>query len=448
MSRRVGRGSSENCSPFVFPVQQALPGRLMYYFYFLPVGTEIRLRKVPLVTLALLGGNVAVFVALRLLGTDSRFLLRLAFVPARFEIHALFTSCFVHLDYLHIIPNLLYLWIFGSVLEDRMGRLHYLGAYLVCGALSMMAQAVAVANLVPQNLTFPIIGASGAISGLLGLFLVRFYYARIKVASLTLLFFQGVYRASISRLNAGGAMLLWILIQLAYGLSSSSNPVSTTAYWSHVSGFLFGLLLGITGGLGKEASLERKLLKGRRYFEEGKWFAAMGELIEFLQTRPLDAEARALLARTFLLTGQRTKAVAEYSKAVVGELSAGGFRVAAELYEEMKRVSDEAKLPSSFQLLMARHLEESNRLDLSAEAYATFGGANPGMDKAPASLLKAAGIYATKLNDLDKAGELYQRVRGLYPQTRWAQIARKKLAEIGRIAARRSAFPQNGFVSS
>jgi membrane associated rhomboid family serine protease len=420
----------------------------MYYFYFLPVGTEIRLRKVPLVTLALLGLNVGVFVAFRLLGTDSYFLLRLAFVPARFGPLALLTSCFIHVDFLHIIPNLVYLWIFGSVLEDRLGRLHYLGAYLACGVLSMMAQAVAVVSFVPQNAAFPIIGASGAISGLLGLFLVRFYYARIKVASLAFLFLQGVYRASVSRLNAAGAMLLWILIQLAYGLSSSSNPLSTTAYWSHISGFLFGLALGVTSGLGNEARLERKLLKGKRYFEEGKWFAAMGELIEFLKTRPLDAEARAILARTFLLTGQRKKATIEYSRAIVGEMNSGGFGVAVELYEEMKRISPEAQLPPSSQLRMAKHLEENDRLDLSAEAYASFGSANPGIDKAPASLLKAAGIYATKLNDLEKAGELYRRVRALYPQTPWAQLARKRWAEIGRITAQRAVFPQNDLISS
>jgi len=409
----------------------------MYYFYFLPVGTEIRLRRVPVVTLVLLALNIVVFAAFRLLGTESYLLFRLAFVPARFEILALITSCFVHVDFMHIIPNLIYLWIFGSALEDRMGRLHFLGAYLACGSLSMMAQAVAVVSFMPQNAGYPIIGASGAISGLLGLFLVRFYYVRIKVASLALLFLQGVYRASISRLNAGGAMLLWIIIQLAYGLSSSSNPLSTTAYWSHISGFLFGLVLGVTGGLDKEAFLERKLLKGKRYFEEGKWFASMGELIEFLNTRPLDAEARALLARTFLLTGQRNKAASEYSRAIAGELNAGGYAAAIELYEEMKRVSREAQLPASFQLQMARRLEERKRFDLAAEAYASFGSANPGNERAPASLLRAARTYAVRLNDLERAAELYQRVRLLYPQTRWAQVARQRLAETGRITARR-----------
>jgi len=391
------------------------------------------------VTLALLGANVIIFTLIRALGTDSRLLFWLVFVPARFQIHALLTSCFVHVDFLHIIPNLLYLWIFGSVLEDRMGRLHYLGAYFVCGVLSMMAQALAIVSLVPQNSAYPIIGASGAISGLLGLFLVRFYYVRIKVASVALLFLQGVYRATVSRMNAGGAMLLWISIQLAYGLSSSANPLSTTAYWSHISGFLFGLLLGLTGGMSREATLERKLLKGRRYFEEGKWFAAMGELIEFLRQRPLDSEARAILARTFLLTGQRAKAASEYSKAIVGELNSGSFGLAMELYEEMKRVSETAQLPSSSQLAMARLLEETGRPDLSAETYAIFGSHNPESEKAPASLLRAAEIYTAKLNDLEKAAELYRKVRGLYPQSSWSQIARKRLAEIGRISTRRSA---------
>jgi len=410
----------------------------MYYFYYLPIGTEVRLRKTPFVTLVLIGLNVASFLASQLLGRGSSFFLGLAFVPARFELHALLTSSFLHADIFHLTANLLYLWIFGSVLEDRMGQLRYLTAYLVCGALSMMAQAVAVVNLLPQNAAIPVVGASGAISGVMGLFLVRFYYARIRVASLGMLFLQGIFRATVSRINAMGAMMLWILIQLAYGLATSNNPISTTAYWSHISGFAVGLVLGLSGGLSSEAVLERKLLRGKRYFEEGKWFAAMGELVEFLRTRPEDAEARALLARTFLLTGQRKKAAAEYAKAVAAELKSGHRGVAIELYEEMKRISPEPPLSPSFQILMARCLEESGRLGLAADAYATFGTLHHEKDKAPASLLKAAEIYSMKLNDLARAGEIYRKVRALYPQTRWARMARRRLAEVGRVVARRS----------
>ncbi len=411
----------------------------MYYFYYLPIGTEIRLRKTPLVTITLVGLNVVCFVVSQVLGRNSSFFLGLAFIPVRFELHALLTSSFLHADVFHLSTNLLYLWIFGSVLEDRMGRVRYLAAYVVCGALSMMAQAVAVVNLLPQNAAIPVVGASGAISGLMGLFLIRFYYARIRVASLGMLFLQGVFRAAVSRMNAAGAMLLWILIQLAYGLATSGNPLSATAYWSHISGFAMGLVLGLSGGLGSEAALERKLLRGKRYFEEGKWFASMGELVEFLRIRPEDAEARALLARTFLLTGQREKAAVEYSKAVASELSRARSGVAIELYEEMKRVSPRPLLSPHFQLLMARCLEENGRPGLAADAYANFGTVSNERGKAPASLLRAAEIYSVKLNDLERASELYHRVRTLYPQTRWAQISRSKLAQIGRIMARRTA---------
>jgi membrane associated rhomboid family serine protease len=411
----------------------------MYYFYYLPIGTEIRLRKTPVVTIALVGLNVACFLASQLLGRGSSFFLGLAFIPARFELHTLVTSSFLHADIFHLSANLLYLWIFGSVLEDRMGQVRYLAAYLVCGVLSMMAQAVAVVNFLPQNAAIPVVGASGAISGLMGLFLIRFYYARVRVASLGMLFLQGVFRAAVSRMNAAGAMLLWIVIQLAYGLATSGNPLSATAYWSHISGFAMGLVLGLSGGLGSEATLERKLLRGKRYFERGKWFAAMGELVEFLRTRPGDAEARALLARTYLLTGQREKAAVEYSKAVVSELSCECSSAAIELYEEMKRVSPEPPLSPHFQLLMARCLEESGRPGLAADAYATFGTLFHERGKAPASLLKAAEIYSVRLNDLERAGELYRKVRAFYPQTRWAQISRRKLAEIGRVVAKRAA---------
>ncbi len=413
----------------------------MYYFFYLPVGTELRLRRVPFATLSILGLNVAAFTAALFLGRDSSFFQSLAFVPLDFQLHTLVTSTFLHAGFLHIAMNLLYLWIFGSVLEDRMGWPRYVAAYFLCGILSNMAQAVATVTLLPQNAGIPIIGASGAISGLLGLFLVRFYFVRVKVASLAVLFFQGIYRATVSRLNAGGAMLLWILIQLAYGLATSSNPLSMTAYWAHVVGFCMGLILGLAGGMGRQALLERRLIRARHYFEQGKWFASAGEAMEFLKSEPYDAEARALLARALLLTGQRRSAATEYAGAIRLELEGGSKSAAVELYAELKRVSAESALPPGPQLAVARCLEEYKRPDLAAEAYFTFGSRYPLKEKAPASLLKAGEIYCAKLNNLDKASEVYQKVRSLYPQTNWASMARRRLAEIGRIAAHRSLAP-------
>ncbi len=410
----------------------------MYYFSYLPVGTEVRLRKTPVATLSIVGLNLVCFGLTWFFGRDSAFFRQLAFVPASFQLHTLVTSTFLHAGFLHVGLNLLYLWIFGSVLEDRMGWVRYVATYAVCGVLANMAQAVAVVSFLPQNAGIPVVGASGAIAGLLGLFLVRFYYVRVKVASFAMLFFQGVFRASVSRLNAGGAMLLWIIIQLAYGLATSSSPISMTAYWSHVSGFCMGLALGLAGGMHRQAALEKKFLKARRYFEEGKWFASMGEVIEYLKTVPLDPDARALLARAFLLTGQRKQAAVEYARAVSIELDRGGVSVALERYEELKRVAPEFVLPAASQLAIAGCLEDHGRPDLAAEAYLVFGRTYPFKQKAPAALLKSAEIYSAKLNDLEKAGETYHKVRALFPQTPWAQHARKKLAEIGRISARRA----------
>ncbi len=410
----------------------------MYYFSYLPVGTEIRLRRAPVATLSIVGLNLLVFGLTAFGGRGGALFRSLAFVPAHFQLYTLLTSTFLHAGFLHVSLNLLYLWIFGSVLEDRMGWVRYVATYAVCGVLSNMAQAVVVVSFLPQNAGIPIVGASGAIAGLLGMFLVRFYYVRVKVVSVAMLFFQGVYRASISRLNAAGAMLLWILIQLGYGLATSSSPISLTAYWSHVSGFSMGLMLGLVGGLHKEAAMEKKFLKARRYFEEGKWFASMGEAIEYLRIRPLDPNARTLLARAFLLTGQRKQAAAEYARAVSIELSRGGESAALECYGELKRVAPEFVLPAASQLAMARCLEGRGRPDLAAEAYLAFGQTYPFKQKAPAAILKSAEIYCAKLNDLDKAGESYHKVRALFPQTPWALHARRKLAEIGRISARRT----------
>ncbi len=108
-----------------------------------------------------------------------------------------------------------------------------------------------------------------------------------------------------------------------------------------------------------------------------------------------------------------------------------------ERYEELKRVAPEFVLPAASQLAMAGCLEDHGRLDLAAEAYLEFGRSYPFKQKSPAALLKSADIYCAKLNDLEKAGETYHKVRALFPQTHWALHARRKLAEIGRVSARR-----------
>jgi len=152
----------------------------------------------------------------------------IALVPPEMTI---FTSMFMHGGWLHLIGNMLYLWIFGDNVEDSMGHLRFIVFYLVCGTVAVFAQA-----LPDTQSTIPMIGASGAISGVLGAYLLLYPHARVVV-----LIPLG-FLSQIILLPAGIVLALWFGLQL---LQSALTPkdVAGVAFGAHIGGFLAGMAL-------------------------------------------------------------------------------------------------------------------------------------------------------------------------------------------------------------
>jgi membrane associated rhomboid family serine protease len=145
------------------------------------------------------------------------------------RILTLFTSQFLHADWLHLIFNMLFLWVFGNNVEDRLGRVRFLPFYLVCGALAGLAQAAA-----DPDSAVPLIGASGAISGVLGAYLVL--YPRVRVWTIVLPFFFLPFK-----LPAWLWLVIYLALQVLYlGDSAGGGDV---AYLAHIGGFAAGALL-------------------------------------------------------------------------------------------------------------------------------------------------------------------------------------------------------------
>jgi membrane associated rhomboid family serine protease len=160
--------------------------------------------------------------------TDARLPPELQWIP---RYGTPFTSMFLHGGWMHLLGNMLFLWIYGDNVEDAMGHARYLLFYFLCGITAVLAQAFAN----PQS-AYPIIGASGAISGVLGAYLLLF--PRTKVLTLVLLpfFFTTL------RLPAMLLLLLWFAVQLMSDLALSGGGASV-AYRAHIGGFLAGMLL-------------------------------------------------------------------------------------------------------------------------------------------------------------------------------------------------------------
>ncbi len=173
------------------------------------------------------------------------FLLHFGFVPQRFIlagswkhvsllelVYPLFTSMFLHGGWLHLLGNMLYLWIFGDNVEDRLGHLKYFCFYIICGVAAALTQLI----FHPTS-TLPMVGASGAIAGVLGGYFILFPHSRV-VALVPIWFFIQVIE-----IPAFFFLIFWFLMQFLNGLSSLSRVVGGVAWWAHIGGFLSGVIL-------------------------------------------------------------------------------------------------------------------------------------------------------------------------------------------------------------
>jgi membrane associated rhomboid family serine protease len=194
-------------------------------------------RTFPTVTLALIGLNVLVFLAE--LGGGDQFITNWAFIPSRFSeapvanAVTIFSAMFMHGGWFHLFGNMLFLWIFGDNVEDRFGHAKFLIFYLLAGIAATFAQY----SVAPES-GVPNVGASGAIAGVLGAYILLFPQARVNV----------LLGRQIVAMPAFIVLGLWIILQLVSGVGTigytdESANAGGIAYMAHIGGFVSGLLM-------------------------------------------------------------------------------------------------------------------------------------------------------------------------------------------------------------
>ncbi len=215
-----------------------------------PIGDDNSARRTfPVVNYALIAVNALVF--LLELNNGDDFIRQWAFVPARFSadpagnIATIFTAMFMHGSWLHLGGNMLYLWIFGDNVEDSFGHVKYLIFYLAAGIAATFAQYAAM----PQS-NVPNVGASGAIAGVLGAYILMFPQSRVNV----------LLGRAVVAMPAIVVLGFWIVLQLVSGvgtIATTSADVGGVAYMAHVGGFVAGFLMAFLfrGGSGRDPGL-------------------------------------------------------------------------------------------------------------------------------------------------------------------------------------------------
>lgn len=204
----------------------------------IPIKDNIPSQKRPFVTIAFIAINVVVFFYEISLGRNiNTFIFQFGMIPKNIvagqNLHTLFTSMFLHGGFWHILGNMLYLYIFGDNVEDAFGHFGFLIMYLVSGLVGSVAHI-----LTAVGSEIPTIGASGAVSGVLGAYFVL--YPRAQVLALVPIFFFIRFMALPAFIFLG----FWFLLQLLYGAGSMGGGAGV-AFFAHIGGFVVGVLLGL-----------------------------------------------------------------------------------------------------------------------------------------------------------------------------------------------------------
>ena len=209
----------------------------------IPLKDNVPTRTIPIITTSIIFVNILIFLWQRFMlpGNASEMVYKYyGLVPREFTVSVmtrwdllpynvmtLFTSMFLHGGFLHLAGNMLYLWIFGNNIEDALGHLKFILFYILSGLAAATFQI-----LYDPSAVAPMIGASCAISGVLGAYLVLYPYARIKTLLIIFIFFKIVELPAILLLT------IWFFMQILYATSMEG-----VAWYAHIGGFIFGLLM-------------------------------------------------------------------------------------------------------------------------------------------------------------------------------------------------------------
>jgi membrane associated rhomboid family serine protease len=196
----------------------------------------------PVVTVFIIAVNVLVFLYMFTLDSYSQndFIGTYAVIPARLHLSALVTSMFLHGGWMHIIGNMWFLWIYGDNVEDVLGHGKYLAFYLICGVVAALAQYA-----ISPDARVPMLGASGAIAGVMGAYLIKFPHSRILTLIPIFFFWTTV------EIPAVFILIYWFLLQFLSGVGSIGYTQASqggVAFFAHIGGFIAGMILiGVMG---------------------------------------------------------------------------------------------------------------------------------------------------------------------------------------------------------
>jgi membrane associated rhomboid family serine protease len=402
---------------------------------FLPYATDRPRKRIPYATYSLIGINILTYLGLHTLSSPDGVYaaqMQLGFIPAQGNWYSVITSIFVHVRADHLFLNLLFLWVFGSLVEDTLGVALFLTVFFgsQLGANLLHAGVVNLAG--GATVGQPVIGASGAVAGLLGLAAIRLYRTRVRIA------YWLVVKAGVVEVSAWIFIALWAGYEACTGIMwlaaertgiGAADPV---AHWAHLGGFAFGMVGALMMRLRTEGHQEYLLEEVRRDPLSVSGYNVMRELQQLARKDPSIPEVHHALAKQYLLERKHDLAGHSYLRAIDCYLKRANRPAAAEAYEELTGCYPECLLNLRNQFGVALALEQEGRYSLAVNVFDRLATAYPETHEAQIALMRAAVLCVEQLADNQSALRLLERLVGDYADGPWSDQARRQLAELRR----------------
>ncbi len=353
-----------------------------------------------------------------------------AYIPAHPTALTLVTANFLHGGWLHLIGNMWFLWLAGAVLEDTWGRMIYPVFYMVAGVLALWVHGMVYAS----SMT-PTIGASGAIAGLMGAFLVRFPTTKIEMGWLI---FYRFYRFKV---QAYWILPLWLAQELLYG-SAGSKAGGGVAHWAHIGGFVFGALIAFAvqkSGLEQmaEEGIQQKvswvshpmLVTAGEQMESGKLDEAAASLKKVLAEKPDTMDAYRMLQRIYWQKSDLPAHRDALAKLLALEIKANDREGAMQTAQDYRNSGGE-KLPAALWLDFCRQLENQPDVSHAADEYVELANAYPADRQGLLAQMAAGRLYLKRLNRPADALKFYEAASAsTAPHGDWQPTIEKGIAD-------------------
>ncbi len=365
----------------------------------IPIGTDYRMSCRPWVNYALVAANVGLY----LLGFNGGNMERIhpfLLHPGAPQLAEFFSSMFLHAGFMHLAGNMVFLWVFGNALNDRLGHVGYLAFYLAGGVLAGLGYVLLAGRA-------PVLGASGAISAVTGAYLVLFPRVRVTVLAILIYVIMPIEVSSLLFLLFQFLWNLWMSFDQGLGGGAAGG----VAYVAHSSGYVFGIVVALallaTGLLPRDAYDLLNLFSAGRRRSKYRRMVAQG-YDPFVGSRQPPRRVRAQAVRSSPADTISTREQ-QVRKEISEACNRHDLGRAADLYLQLIQISDQAVLPRNHQLDVANQLMANEQYPAAADAYERFLRHYPSYPHVADIHLMLGILYGRYLHHYDRAEQMLNK---------------------------------------